>query len=59
MSTPEPPLVLVTHPRNRLATYFGATALSQLRQVAGCGSTARTRIWPALRWSARRATAPS
>jgi D-3-phosphoglycerate dehydrogenase / 2-oxoglutarate reductase len=34
MSTPELPLVLVTHPRNRLDTYFGAEALAQLRQIA-------------------------
>jgi D-3-phosphoglycerate dehydrogenase len=34
MTTPELPLVLVTHPCNRLDTYFGADALARLRQVA-------------------------
>lgn len=34
MSRPELPLVLVTHPRNRLDSYFGADALARLRQMA-------------------------
>ncbi len=34
MTTPELPLVLVTHPRNRLDTYFGADALARLRELA-------------------------
>ena len=34
MSTSELPMVLVTHPRNRLDTYFGATAMANLRRVA-------------------------
>ncbi len=34
MTPPERPLVLVTHPRNRLDTYFGAAAMADLRRVA-------------------------
>lgn len=34
MTATDRPLVLVTHPRNRLETYFGATAMANLRRVA-------------------------
>lgn len=34
MPVPDLPLVLVTHPRNRLDTYFGDEALARLRRVA-------------------------
>jgi hypothetical protein len=34
MSSPELPLVLVTHPRSRLDTYFGSEAQAQLQHIA-------------------------
>ncbi len=34
MTSSDRPLVLVTHPRNRLETYFGATAMANLLRVA-------------------------
>jgi D-3-phosphoglycerate dehydrogenase / 2-oxoglutarate reductase len=34
MSSPELPPVLVTHPRNRLDTYFGSEAQAQMQHIA-------------------------